>query len=226
MQQSVRPALREGPQRQRTDAFLRETAPVAVQQHVPVVARQATHRGILMEQREEGPLLVGHDLHEGIAEEHLVERQFAEHLPQGFAVAVGVGDESSQPRQSFAEREPFSCDIIGLVIDDAPMGHAPAEHFCQGKRKQVVVAPPPAGSRIARARRGTEKVPPLAAQRKQFRYIMHPVFLHIAIVSVTPNFPYFPRRDGNTPHRSPATSPARRDPRHNGYRCRFRQPPA
>lgn len=126
-----------------------------VQEDVGRVAGQAAARGVLVEEREEGVGGVGHRLEEGVAEEGLVEGQLVEYLAQAFAAAVGLPDEGGQPRLcGLVAGESLARDVVGLVVDDAAVGGRSAGHQGQGRREEVVVAPPPEA--VALDARGAE----------------------------------------------------------------------
>ena len=82
-----------------------------------------------MVQRKERMPGVGHRFEKCVAEERLVERQFVEHLPQALPVAVYVAQEGREPGLlRLVAREALARNVVGLVVDDAAVGHRTAGH--------------------------------------------------------------------------------------------------
>ncbi len=101
-----------------------ERRPVVGEQDVGRVAGQPAARGVLMVQREERMPGVGQRFEKCVAEERLVERQLVEHLPQALPVAVYVAQEGREPGLlHLVAREALARNVVGLVVDDAAVGH-------------------------------------------------------------------------------------------------------
>ena len=135
--------LEQGEQGQRTHVGRGVGPPVVMEQHVLRVAGDAAARGVLVVQREERMALVGRRLEKRVAEQRLVERELAQHLAEALSAGVHALDEGGQSGGCGIAGEPFSGDVVGLVVDDAPVGGRPAGHQGQGRREGVAVAPAP-----------------------------------------------------------------------------------
>ena len=142
-QRAVRAFFEERVERQGLGFGRIEGRPVVVQQDVAFVAGYAAARRVLMVERQEGVLRVGHRFEEGVAEERLVEGQFVQHLTQRFVAGIGPFDQRLQPGSVFVADHPLARDVVGLVVDDAAVGGRAAGHERQRAGEQVVVAPAP-----------------------------------------------------------------------------------
>ena len=87
-----------GVERQRARLGGLERRPVVVQQDVLRVAGHAAARGVLVVERQKGVPGVGDRFEERVAEQRLVEGQFAQHLAKALAPAVDAPDEGRQLR--------------------------------------------------------------------------------------------------------------------------------
>ena len=163
--------LERGVERQRAGLFGAEGRPVVVQQHVGRILGQPAARGVLVVEREERTPGVGHDFQKGVAEERFVVGQLVEQLAQRFAVAVDRLDEPRQQRRGRVADHALARYVVGLVVDDAPVGGRSARHECQRRGEEVVVAPAPETVALDGAcAEGEIRVGAVADGQRRFRF--------------------------------------------------------
>ena len=122
-ERSVGLLLEMGIERERLCLGGSELAPIVVQQDMLRVAGQSAPRGILVVESQERVAGVGYDLQKSVAEEGLVEGEFADHLTERLVMPVGTTNKRGKfGNRRFVADEAFAGNVVRFVVDDAAMG--------------------------------------------------------------------------------------------------------